>query len=153
MPALPYNGTYDAALFNSRSVAVAPALVSNSVRVEGEGIYFGGSGRDDTVGNPTPSYKIARYGFINLRLAIPAGSRIVSVQVLQPDVTAARPYLQLNANADIGLNTAIVATAGLSTTWQTLSAVFTATQNGGVMIRLFNADLSKPCWFDNVSVQ
>lgn len=152
MPALPYNGTCDAALFNSRSVTVAPALVSNSIRVEGEGLYFRDSGKDDSTGNPAPSYKLARYGKLTLRIAVSSGNRVVYVQVRQPDASASRPYMRVKANADIGLNTPLTSTAGSSTGWQTLAVSVPASQDGGVEVELVNTDLSKPCWFDNLAV-
>lgn len=152
MPALPYSGTDDGALTNSRSVTVAPALLSESVRVDGEGIYFGGAGRDNSVGNPAPGYRIDRYGSLKLRLAISSGTHIVYAQVLQPNASATRPFLRVLANADIGLNAPLTSTAGSSTGWQTLAVSVTASQDGGVLVELCNADLSKPCWFDNVTV-
>jgi hypothetical protein len=72
--------------------------------------------------------------------------------VLQPDASATRPFLRVLANGDIGFNAPLTSTAGSSTGWQTLAVSVTASQDGGVLVELCNADLSKPCWFDNVTV-
>lgn len=114
-----------------------------------------GSGRDDTVGNPVPSYKQARYGIVcdpGFRLTVRTGARQVSVQVRQPEASAERPFLRVKANPDIGLSADVTATATSATGWQTITASFTATSDGGVWVELWNADPGLPCWFDGLSI-
>lgn len=152
MAALPYDGTTDNGMFNSRSVVVLEPILHRSVRTSDGTQYWLGAGIVADEGNPAPSYKFPRYGILNIRLAVAAGSRVVSAQVKQPNVSATRPFLRVLANPGIGLNTNLISTAGASTGWQSLALGFTATQNGGVMAQLCNADLALPCWFDNVQV-
>lgn len=152
MPALPYSGTLDLAMVSSKSNTVVPSLLHRSVRTTDGTQYWQGAGIDATEGNPAPSYKFSRYGMISIRLAVAAGSRVVSAQVKQPNTFATRPFLRVLANPEIGLNTNLTYTAGALTGWQGLAVGFTATQNGGVIAQLCNADLSLPCWFDNVQV-
>lgn len=152
MPALPYSGTLDLAMVSSKSNTVVPSLLHRSVRTTDGTQYWLGAGIVADEGNPAPSYKFPRYGILNIRLAVAAGSRVVSAQVKQPNASATRPFLRVLANPDIGLNTNLTSTAGVLTGWQGLALGFTATQNGGVIAQLCNADPSLPCWFDNVQV-
>jgi hypothetical protein len=92
------------------------------------------------------------YGEFPFRLAVKAGARTVSVDVLQPVASAMRPKLVVKANPAIGLTSDQTATAGAGTGWQTLSVAFTATANGGVRVLLVNEGTQYPAWFDNVKV-
>lgn len=152
MAALPYDGTTDNGMFNSRSVVMLEPILHRSVRMSDGTQFWLDSGKDDSTGNPAPSYKLARYGKLTLRIAVSSGTRVVYVQVRQPDASASRPYMRVKANADIGLNTPLTSTAGSSTGWQTLAVSVPASQDGGVEVELVNTDLSKPCWFDNLAV-
>jgi hypothetical protein len=152
MAALPYPGTTDNGMFESRSVVVLESIQHRSIRTTDGAQYWIGAGKDAVVGNPAPGYKFERYGSLKLRLAISSGTHIVYAQVLQPDASATRPFLRVLANGDIGFNAPLTSTAGSSTGWQTLAVSVTASQDGGVLVELCNADLSKPCWFDNVTV-
>lgn len=107
---------------------------------------------DGSVGNPAPSLLCLAVRGFPFRLAVKAGARTVSVDVLQPQASAIRPRLRVRANPAIGLTSDLEAVAGPATGWQTVSASFTATANGGVRVELVNTDAAWPCWFDNVRV-
>lgn len=124
----------------------------------GGGLLFGcaelyryGVMTDPDTGNAAPSLKVRGHEY-PFRLAVKAGARTVSVDVLQPVATAQRPRLMVKANPDIGLTSDQTATAGAGTGWQTLSVAFTATANGGVRVLLVNEDAANPAWFDNVRI-
>ena len=110
------------------------------------------SGLDSQIGNPAPSFKLS-FGHHRVRLPVKSGTRIVSVDVVQPSATAERPVLRVKSNTGIGLNADVSATASAATNWQTVTLTFVATANGAVVIELENPDVVKPCWFDNLKIQ
>lgn len=134
----------------------APWACSRHIRIGDAHKLQQGSGRDDAVGNPLPSYLVPRHGMAchpGFRLTVNEGEREISVDVLQPEASAERPFLRVKANPDIGLTADITTTALAGTGWQTLIAPLTATADGAVRVELWNADPGFPCWFDNLGVQ
>jgi hypothetical protein len=112
-----------------------------------------GTAKDEDIGNPAPSIVIPRFGFFPVRIAVTSGARTLSVDVLQPTASAVRPFARIRRNEAIGMTAAVEATAGASTGWQTITANFDASENGGVWIELWNADPGEPCWWDNLLIQ
>jgi hypothetical protein len=114
-----------------------------------------GSGIDLSVGNPGPSLRLAGNNTYSITLRIPAGSRKVRCEVLQPDATKARATLRVQGNPAIGLGSPLVETAVAGTSWQVLETdVFVATANGGVRVELCNPDQRGDAYvyFDNIKV-
>lgn len=111
------------------------------------------SGRDEDVGEEPPSLRIGGFGSFPFRLAVGIGSRRVKAQVLQPRSDARRPFMRIRRNPVVGLANDLTATAGGSTGWQELSLTFSITAKGAIVLELWNADATYPCWFDTVLLE
>jgi hypothetical protein len=137
----------------TRANLVSPGATSSRIFLRGQTYMVAPTGRDNTFGNPTPALQVARFGFYPVRIAVSAGARTLSVDVLQPEAAAERPFVRIRRNADIGLLADVEAVAGYSETWQTLTANFDASENGGVLVELWNGSPADACWWDNLLVQ
>ena len=114
------------------------------------------AGRDDTEGSASaPSLQLPKGGVIRFRIPIAAGSRSVTIKAKQPSATLPRPSARLIANADIGLDADVSASAPAGSDWVLIGPLtFTATNKGGVMIELFApwSGGESGCWFDSLTV-
>lgn len=116
------------------------------------GTADGGSGIDESVGNPAPSLRIAGGGVYARRLKVAAGAREVRVQALQPKDGRARPRIRVKANPAIGVTSDIVGTSASGAGWNQITVSLTASAAGGVWVILENPEprLESSCWFDNL---
>ncbi len=115
-----------------------------------------GAGRDDSEGTQSaPSLHLPRGGSLRLRIAVDAGNRSVSVKAKQPDAALARPTLRVLPNAEVGVQTELLAVAPVGAGWVKIGPItFTATTKGGVEVQLtadWRGGLSG-CWFDSLIV-
>lgn len=120
------------------------------------GLWRNKNQRDDTKGNPSaPSQRHSQYGYLKkLFVPVDAGARTVSLDCLMDQDPGAsfRPQLIVRANSDIGISSDVVVTAASGTSWQTLTASFTAKNQGVVEVWRFHRDRDiTNVWWDNVS--
>jgi hypothetical protein len=109
-------------------------------------------GIDPEVGNPAPSLKVVGYGSVPFRLAVAAGARTLTVDVLQPEAAAVRAWVKVRRNDAVGVTTDLTQTTAAGTGWQQVQLAFTATANGAVVIELGHSDPGYRCWFDNLQL-
>lgn len=112
--------------------------------------------RDDSEGSSAPpSLYLPKGGRIRLRIPIAAGSRAVTIKAKQPSMALPRPTARILANAAIGLDADLAATAPVGSGWVSIGPLtFTASANGGVVVELFAqwSGGDSGCWFDALTV-
>jgi len=119
-------------------------------------LYYRAAGRTRLDGNPGNALIVAAGGKWQTRLPIVIGTRVLSVQTYQPvQGSLLQPvYFRVFANPLIGLNADLVAASTLaaSSGWETVGPLtFAATDNGGVLVEVYNTGhYSLDCFIDNL---
>lgn len=167
MAVLPYSAYRDTPSRRSQTTALGGRF-SNvlSLRVHDRqptpGICFGDStpltalmsesGRAVLVGVDKPVLQLRGWGCYRFRLPVEAGDRTISIKTLQPTADAARPWLQIKANSDIGVVESITP-ASTGAGWVTIGPVaFTASGTGAIEVYLVNPSDGRICWFDQLKM-
>lgn len=112
--------------------------------------------RDDTDGYPAgnPSLRFDNWGFWRFRWGVSIGAMSLTIYAKQALNQNPRPSMVLKANSAVGLLVDTPFSAAAGSGWEAITATFTATAAGVVIVELWNnlnTVISAPCLFSGTN--